>query len=259
MNNDTQKRIDFIQPVVKEAADMLNEWFHTSTRAQADRKVDGSFATKYDLEVESFIHKKIRQNYEFDGYIGEETGEDPGSSGFLWLIDPIDGTTNFLTRVPLYTVSVGLQHEGKTVGGAVCTSQGEVFAADNSGRIISPSAEGANTSDTPNTSDAIVALSFAQTSKLKTQSVSLYQTLSESVHKIRVFGSTSYEGVLLSVGAIDAIVSIGAKKWDFAGVESLLTNTGKVMIDFGGNEWTLDSPSLIAADEDLAQKLAALL
>jgi histidinol-phosphatase len=92
-------------------------WFQAG--AEVESKADGSPVTAADREAEAVIRAMLRARYPADGVIGEEAGEEAGTSGRRWVIDPIDGTRSFVHGVPLYGVMVALEAEGEPVLGVL--------------------------------------------------------------------------------------------------------------------------------------------
>src|SRR5438045_2821425 len=89
-------------------ANLTVEWKH-----------DRSPVTVADREAESLLRKLLLGKFAGDGFLGEESGDTPGSSGYRWIIDPIDGTRSFVRGVPLWATLVGLEYKDEQIGGIV--------------------------------------------------------------------------------------------------------------------------------------------
>src|SRR5262249_36023549 len=70
-----------------------------------------------DREAEALLRKKLLEKFPKDGFLGEESGDAPGSSGFRWVIDPVDGTRSFVRGIPLWATLVGLEYKGEQIAG----------------------------------------------------------------------------------------------------------------------------------------------
>jgi len=93
--------------------------FFRSGNYRIDRKADDSPVTEADREAERLLRERIGGQFPADAILGEELGREEGSSGYQWVIDPIDGTKSFISGVPLYTTLVGVLREGQSVLGVI--------------------------------------------------------------------------------------------------------------------------------------------
>ncbi len=92
---------------------------HFGGRVAYQSKEDGTPVTLADAAAERVLRSRIRERFPQDGILGEEEGEEPGSSGYRWILDPIDGTRSFMRGVPLYAVLVALERAGDPVLGVI--------------------------------------------------------------------------------------------------------------------------------------------
>src|SRR5262249_23668352 len=100
---------------VKKAGDLALGYFDKSV--DVIWKADESPVTIADQNAEKLIRETLLGRFPGDGFLGEEFGDTPGSSGFRWIIDPIDGTRNFVRNVPLWGTLIGLEHKGELIAG----------------------------------------------------------------------------------------------------------------------------------------------
>src|SRR5262249_25088873 len=98
--------------------DITLRYFQT-THFKVDTKRDGSPVTTADREAEEHLRGAIAAAFPADSILGEEFGLKEGSSGFKWLLDPIDGTASFVCGVPLYGVLIGIEHDGRVAAGVI--------------------------------------------------------------------------------------------------------------------------------------------
>jgi histidinol phosphatase-like enzyme (inositol monophosphatase family) len=110
-------RYEFARHVAWEAGKLTLR--HFGKDVQVDRKEDHTPVTVADRDVEKLLRQRIGDQFPRDGILGEEFGETKGSSGFRWILDPIDGTKSFISGVPLYGTMVGVEHDGEAVIGVV--------------------------------------------------------------------------------------------------------------------------------------------
>src|SRR5262249_49566129 len=109
-SSDLQQRLDFARTSAIDAGQLILEYYQSAGLA-VDRKRDKSPVTVADRRAEEFLRAEIAREFPGDGVLGEEFGEQPGTNGFRWILDPIDGTKSFIHGVPLFGTLVGVEFE----------------------------------------------------------------------------------------------------------------------------------------------------
>src|ERR1700724_1445342 len=115
MNPDFRNRYELAMEATRKAGRLALGYFDKDI--PVEWKADESPVTRADREAESFLRETFGKAFPRDGFLGEEHGEQPGSSGFRWVIDPIDGTRSFVRGVPLWATLVGLEYKGELIAG----------------------------------------------------------------------------------------------------------------------------------------------
>ncbi|MBT5409139.1 MAG: histidinol phosphate phosphatase [Phycisphaerae bacterium] len=188
------------------------------------RKVDGSEVTNVDIEAERIARKTLLEQFPDDCFLGEESGGVAGTSGYRWVVDPIDGTASFARGVPLFGTLIGLEYENKPFAGmAVLPALGE--------RISAVQGQGAMHNGAPAKMSEVSTL---QNAMICTTSFDYYrQTGSESLHKklMECAGSTRgwsdcYGYLLLCTGKIDGVVEPLLHPWDVIPWLPIITESG---------------------------------
>ena len=217
--------------------------FRRALRIEA--KADASFVTEADTAVERAIRARITGRFPNHGLVGEEYGEATSRSGRRWIIDPIDGTHNYMRGVPIFATLLALEIEGEMVLGAVS-------APALQRRWFSWSGGGAWAVDTsPGGWDeaSAMSLSVSAVDRLDTSSVvyssypSLVQSglapgfpgLLEKVWRDRGLGDF-YGYMLVAEGAAEAMVESDLKVWDLAGPLAVMRHAGARVTDLAGGE-----------------------
>lgn len=118
MNDDLTSRMNSARELAREAGQLTLRYFQRSD-LKVDLKSDASPVTIADREAEQLLRKRIAEAYPQDGILGEEFGEQPGTSGYRWILDPIDGTKSFIHGVPLYSVLIGVEYESQSRIGVI--------------------------------------------------------------------------------------------------------------------------------------------
>src|SRR3954447_7522400 len=113
---ETARRLELALSAGKEAGRLTLRYFQRDN-FDGERKSDASPVTIADRSAEQLLRERIAAGFPSDGVIGEELGTSAGSSGFNWILDPIDGTKSFISGVPMYGTMVAVEHEGRALVG----------------------------------------------------------------------------------------------------------------------------------------------
>ncbi len=125
--SELKKRLAVALEIAKEASGFLLE--HEKLRFSVEDKAEKDYVTKADKLTEEYIHGRIRKEFPLDGWLGEESGS-CGDRRRRWIVDPIDGTVDFMWSFPLYTVSIAFEdEEGLALGVVTVPRQNEIFYA----------------------------------------------------------------------------------------------------------------------------------
>src|SRR4051794_5274797 len=116
--DEIRRRLDLAITAGKEAGRLTLQYFQRDNY-QIERKSDRSPVTIADRAAEELLRQRIGASFAADGILGEEFGVTSGTSGFNWILDPIDGTKSFISGVPLYGTLVAIEHEQKSLAGLV--------------------------------------------------------------------------------------------------------------------------------------------
>ncbi len=116
MNPQWRSRYEAAREAVGRAGELALRYFEQA-QLQVEWKHDDSPVTIADREAEQLLRRALHDAFPQDGFLGEEYGDSPGSSGFRWVIDPIDGTRNFVRGIPIWATLVGLEYQGEQIAG----------------------------------------------------------------------------------------------------------------------------------------------
>lgn len=210
---------------------------------QAIFKDDGSPATAADYEIRDLFRAKLKAQFPQD-VLSTEEDEGGGSleSEYLWILDPVDGTLNFLLDLPFYSVSVAIFQEREPVFGVVydpvhrhlfVARKGEgAWLNPNPGKNFWINGRRLKLEGLPSPPRPTIALRLP----FETSIPSYAEKLLTSPYKFRWLGSTSLQICYCALGAISAVVDHRATIWDIAGAGLILLESGGLFRDFAGNE-----------------------
>jgi len=217
--------------------------------------------TQMDKAAERLIVERIKQQRPSDGFLGEEGAAGDGSTGVRWIIDPIDGTVNYLYDLPDWGVSIAAEVAGEIVAGAiVIPRRGELYTAVRGGGSVLQAA-GNVTKLQVNTgvplNRALVATGFGYAPERRAHQAQVLTGVLHRVRDIRRGGSCTVDLCSLAAGRVDAYFERGVQAWDVAAGSLIVTEAGGRV---GGLDGAPVSPEFaIAAAPELFAELHDLL
>jgi myo-inositol-1(or 4)-monophosphatase len=190
--------------------------------------------TVFDRASEDLIVGSLRQHRPNDGIVGEEGTSLAGVSGIDWLIDPIDGTTNFFYGLPGYAVSIGARDSLGSLAGAVFVpTTNELFSAAR-GHGAWLNGERIGCSGTAALSQALIATGFSYQPDLRRKHIERLQHIIGEVRDIRRFGAAAPDLCYVAAGRVDAYFEEHLGPWDLAAGELIAREAGCISGDLSG-------------------------
>jgi myo-inositol-1(or 4)-monophosphatase len=190
--------------------------------------------TSVDRASEQWLVEQISTDRPDDAVLGEEGGGRPGTSGVRWVVDPIDGTVNFVLGLPQYAVSVAAQLEGRVVAGAVCNPvSGELFTATLGGGAA---LDGQRLSGPREVelSRAVVGTGFGYDRELRRRQAQVVAELLPRVADIRRLGSAALDLCAVACGRLDGYFESGLNPWDYGAGALIAAEAGCVVSGLRG-------------------------
>lgn len=232
MSTEIQQRALSARSAVAQAGKLA--WEHFTRGVAVELKSDRTPVTVADREVEDLLRNALGSQFADDGFYGEEFGDQPGTSGFRWIIDPIDATKNFIRGIPLFATLVGLEFAGVMVAGFV-----SVPAFDDVYHAVRGA--GAYKNDRPLRVSTVARLEAAYLaySSLeyfdKTGTTAAYLDIARHVAWSRGFGDF-YGHLLVAEGSIDAMIEPVISPWDIAALKPIVEEAGGKLTDWFGSD-----------------------
>jgi histidinol-phosphatase len=219
-------------------------------------KSDESPVTVADREAEQLLRRELSAAFPGDGFLGEEFGDQPGTTGYRWVIDPIDGTRSFVRGIPIWATLLGLEYNGEQIAGVcVIPAMGQTFralrgdGAYRDGRRV-------RVSDVSTYAESILFYSsvswFVRAGKKDE-----FLDLAAKTQRQRGFGDF-YGFVLVAQGSGELMVEYGVHAWDVAALKVIVEEAGGRMTDWDGGTG-IDRPDVIASNGRLHDETRRLL
>jgi myo-inositol-1(or 4)-monophosphatase len=219
-------------------------------KVEIESKGTNDFVTSVDISSEEAIIETIRKSYPDHTIIGEESGILKGSDDdYQWIIDPLDGTSNFIKGIPHFAVSIALKVKGKLDQAVVFDPvRGELFSASR-GKGAQLNGFRIRVSKNKEIAGTILATGFPF--KQKQHSVAymaMFSSLFQSTSDLRRSGSTALDLAYVAAGRVDGFFEIGTKPWNTAAGELLVIEAGGLVTDFTGGHNHANSGNIVAAN-----------
>ncbi len=246
---DLKPRLDLARAIAVAAGEVTLKYFR-ATDLEVMHKQDGSPLTIADQEAEQLLRVRIAEKFPDDAIVGEEFGERSGTSGYRWVLDPIDGTKSFICGVPLYGTMVGVQQGDQAVVGAIYFPplQEGMFAAKGHGSWYffgDGEPVRARVSKKSNLSKSTVLTTCEQT-LAKRIGCERWQTLGSSFAISRTWGDV-YGYMLVATGRAEAMIDPVMNVWDAAAVQPIIVEAGGTFSDWQGRP-RIDSGDSVASN-----------
>jgi myo-inositol-1(or 4)-monophosphatase len=249
--------------IAREAAELVFRG-RTSAGEQVDTKSSPvDVVTAVDTASERLIIGRLLAARPDDGVLGEEGAARAGTSGVRWLVDPIDGTVNFVYGLPAYAVSIAAEVDGEVVAGAVLNvATEELFTATRGGgaRLESPRLGGPialHASAPPSLDRTLVSTGFGYQSEDRRKQGAVVAALLPVVRDIRRIGSAALDLCAVGAGRTDAYYELHLNPWDHAAGALVAAEAGVVVTGLPGRPFA--EPLAIAAAPSIAEPFVALL
>lgn len=241
-------------------AAVLRQHFRSAT-LEVHSKGAGGLVSEADHRSEEAIVGVLRRYFPDHAILTEEAGElSSGSqSDVEWVIDPLDGTTNFVRGLPLYAVAVACRIAGRLEVGVVYDPEGENLFWAGRGRGAWWNSRRLTVSSRPNLDGAFLATGFPLRSRGALElSLALYRQAVSRAQAMRRIGAAALDLAYTAAGVYDGFFEIGLSSWDVAAGAVLVTEAGGVVTDLSGGGGYLESGNVLAAGVDLHHELVTL-
>ena len=243
MNAEWRTRYQLAVEAARRAGDLARGFYESSF--DVEHKADNSPVTVADKSAEELIRKLVTEHFPADGFLGEEFGDQPGESGFRWVIDPIDGTKSFIRHVPIWATLIGLEYKGEQIGGVAHIPVFGMTYRALRGDGAYMNERRIRVSDVPTLAGSLVCYSsinwFTRAGRERA-----FIELANRTARQRGYGDF-YGFVLVAEGAADLMVEHGVNPWDVAATKAIVEEAGGRFTDWDDTP-TIHRPDVLASN-----------
>lgn len=247
MDLSLQSYLSVAEESARRAGAYIREHLGSLKAADIDAKQTADYVTVVDKASERIIIETIHGVFPEHRIFAEESQRDEATEGFRWIIDPLDGTTNFIHAFPVFAVSIALQHGERIIAGVVYDPmRDELFAATRRGGAFLNGRKISVSRGEP-LADALIATGFPfKRRDLLDPYLAAFRGVLLRVSDLRRPGAAALDLAGVACGRFDGFFEIGLSPWDCAAGGLLIREAGGVITDFGGGEAWLQSGNIIA-------------
>jgi myo-inositol-1(or 4)-monophosphatase len=251
--------------IAMEAGALVRRFFYSAV--ETEYKGDVDLVTEADRASERLIRDLLHSRFPSHGIYGEEGTRDRMEGEYRWYIDPLDGTTNFAHRFPVFCVSMGLEHrpdslpegrDGQLIAGVIYDPMREELFVAEQGKGAYLNGHRIHASSTAQLSEALLATGFPSRKRHDNPNIHFYHEITLRSHGVRRAGSAALDLAYTACGRFDGFWEFKLNPWDTAAGVLLVKEAGGAVTSFDGSEFHLDSKEVLATNGRILPEVVAL-
>jgi myo-inositol-1(or 4)-monophosphatase len=245
----------------RKAARSLRRDFGEVEKLQVSLKGPANFVCAADHRAEETLRAELAKARPGYGFLGEESGRQEGSDKtHCWIVDPLDGTTNFLHGIPHFAISIALEREGTIVAGVVYNPLNEELFVGERGKGAFLNDQRLRVAARRRLSEAVIACGLPHLGRGDlAQFRNEFTAVQEKVAGLRRFGAATLDLAWVAAGRLDAYWERNLAAWDMAAGLLLVREAGGFVSDLDGRDDIFDKGEIIAGNETMQRELLALI
>jgi myo-inositol-1(or 4)-monophosphatase len=252
-------RLDAATEAAKRAGIYLMEVLEQKRDISKKGIVD--IVTDADKGAEMIIHNIISEEYPDDGFLAEEGTQDKGSSGLMWIVDPLDGTTNYTHRFPVFCVSIGLVKDGVPQAGCIYNPNLDELFSAHRGEGAFLNGDPIKVSDNDQLINSLLATGFPYDIRESDADNmnNFYAFYKNGAQAVRRAGSAALDLAYTACGRFDGFWEMKLHPWDIAAGVLLVEEAGGKITDFDGNPMDLFKGEILASNNVIHSEMIKVL
>jgi myo-inositol-1(or 4)-monophosphatase len=251
-----KKYLDTAVEAARLAAEFILNNLGALSASEIVKKQAFDFVTRVDREAERIILDKLSSVFPDHSFLAEESRHDIGTDGYRWIIDPLDGTTNYIHGFPVTAVSIALQHDEELITGVVLDIFRDELFTSIRGQGAFLNGQRIHVSVTDEMGGALIGTGFPFKQKhLIDHYLRLFKNVLIEVSDLRRPGSASIDLSYVACGRFDGFFEIGLMPWDCAAGALMIKEAGGIITNFGGDDDILTHGNIVAGNPQMHARL----
>lgn len=250
------KELEVAMEAAKTSGKILLEYYD---KVVTNYKKDKSIVTEADVKSEENIKSILSKHFPSYSFLGEESGLQDKKSEYLWIVDPLDGTTNFSIKNPFFNVSIALSKNNKPILGVVYYPfQDELFYAER-GSDAFLNDKKIHVSDKDDITKSIHTFCHGNDPEQLEDISRIFRLFKLKNPKFRQFGSAALELCFVASGRVESYLMVGVNSWDVAAGVVIVEEAGGKVTDLSGGEFTTESKTILVSNGRLHEKIIEII
>jgi len=251
--------LEKVLEISREAGDIIRDGFRKNISIEFKTNAS-NLVTNIDKKSEETIINFIRKNYPTHSILAEESGEQASGSEYCWVIDPLDGTTNFAHGLPIFSVSIGVQKNGETICGVIYDIMRDViYSAElNSGAYANGKKIKVNNNNVLRESVLVTGFPY-NIAENPNNAMEKFNAFLKVSRAIRRLGSAAIDFCYLAEGVFDGFWEVHLNPWDICAGKLIVEEAGGIVSDFENNKINIFSKQILATNGKVHSQMLEVL
>lgn len=235
--------------IAQEAGEIIKEGFGKKFSIEFKTN-ESNLVTEIDKKSEQTIINYVRKKFPTHSILAEESGESQSSSDYCWVIDPLDGTTNFAHGFPIFSVSIGVLHKGEIIAGVIYdVMQNIIYAAEkNSGATENGKKIIVSKNDSLPRSLLVTGFPYDIADNPE-KALDIFVAMTKNSRGIRRLGSAAIDFCYVAKGVFDGFWEVHLHPWDICAGKLIVEESGGIVTDFDGKLTDIFSPKILCSNK----------
>ena len=248
--------VDVAVTAAQRAGKIIRENLGHISKDDIGLKKESDFVTRVDTESERIIINTIKERFPGHSFLAEESTQESDTGSYRWIIDPLDGTTNYIHQYPVFSVSIALEYNGERIAGVIhdplrndlfTTLKGGGAFLNNNRIAVSPVTA---------LKDSLISTGFPFRQKERIDFyLRLFKNIFNRVSDLRRAGSAALDLAYLACGRCEGFFELGLSPWDIAAGALMITEAGGIVTDFNGGNSYLSTGNIVAGAPEIHGEL----
>jgi myo-inositol-1(or 4)-monophosphatase len=254
--------LEIATEAARRGAAVLMRYWEQLGKDDADLKARNDWVSTADRESEAAIVETIREHKPADAFLGEESGmsEAGREAERIWIIDPLDGTSNYLQHFPIWSVSIALREKGEMVCGLIYEPLRDLFFTAEKGSGAFRNGQRMRVSEHDRVEGSFLATGFPfRAQEYVDAYVKIFTDVIRTSKGVRRAGSAALDLAYTAAGVFDGFFEMHLAAWDVAAGSLLVTEAGGVVTDFSGGQRWLDRGNIVGASRGVHAELLQII
>jgi len=251
--------IEKVHLIAREAGEIIREGF--GKQFTVEFKTNSSnLVTEIDKKAEAAIIKFINKEYPGHNILAEESGVQPGNSNYTWVIDPLDGTTNFAHGLPIFSVSIGIQKDGKTIIGVIYDVMNNRMYSAELGSGAYGNGQKLGVSRNSNLEHSLLVTGFPYDIKNNpNRTIEKFNAFLLQARGVRRLGSAAIDFCYIGAGVFDGYWEVHLNPWDVCAGILIVEEAGGKVTKFDGKICDIHSKQFLASNGKIHDAMIEIL